>query len=154
MPCPYRPRLTAHAPEGHGCSVLIRVHKGLGFFPGRDPHDLHGVADHVGGALLAFRASGHQSASTGLPNLLPFVGGDYGVAAMDVQPGQIWECRQDEPSPWRRAHVMNVILDEVELKYLDRPDLPDLAKIFRTKYSEMLSDTKHYRLLRSTRTAP
>jgi len=25
----------------------------------RDPHDMDGVADHVGGALLAFRASGH-----------------------------------------------------------------------------------------------
>jgi hypothetical protein len=24
-----------------------------------DPHHLHGVADHVGGAALAFRASGH-----------------------------------------------------------------------------------------------
>jgi len=27
--------------------------------PRRDPHDIDRVADHVGGALLAFRASGH-----------------------------------------------------------------------------------------------
>jgi hypothetical protein len=27
-------------------------------FPRRDPHDVDRVADHVGGALLAFRASG------------------------------------------------------------------------------------------------
>jgi hypothetical protein len=26
----------------------------------RNPHDLHGIADNVGGALLAFRACGHQ----------------------------------------------------------------------------------------------
>ena len=26
----------------------------------RDPHHLHGVADDVGGALLAFRTGGHQ----------------------------------------------------------------------------------------------
>jgi hypothetical protein len=60
----------------------------------------------------------------------------------------------DKMNRLRGDVLMNVILDEVELKYLDRPDLPDLAKTFRTKYSEMLSDTKHYRLLRSTSTAP
>jgi len=27
--------------------------------PGRDPHHLHGVADDVGGALLAFRTGRH-----------------------------------------------------------------------------------------------
>jgi hypothetical protein len=29
-------------------------------FSGRDPHDMDRVADHIGGALLAFGASGHQ----------------------------------------------------------------------------------------------
>jgi hypothetical protein len=32
-------------------------------YPGRDPHDMDCVADHVGGALLAFGISGHN----GLP---------------------------------------------------------------------------------------
>jgi hypothetical protein len=32
---------------------------GLFNLAGRHPHDMDGVADHVGGALLAFRASGH-----------------------------------------------------------------------------------------------
>jgi hypothetical protein len=31
--------------------------------PRRDPHDVDRVADHVGGALLAFGASGHCSTS-------------------------------------------------------------------------------------------
>jgi len=32
----------------------------LGFFAGRDPHDLDGVADHVGGALLTSGSARHQ----------------------------------------------------------------------------------------------
>ncbi len=46
---------------------------GRGFFifwlivdlPRRDPHDVDGVADHVGGALLAFAASSSLSDSIG-----------------------------------------------------------------------------------------
>jgi len=38
---------------------------------GRDAHDFDGVADHIGGALLAFRAGGHR------PNL--------SVAVLDQQ---------------------------------------------------------------------
>jgi len=34
----------------------------LGFLAGRNPHDLDGVADHVGGALLAAGASRHRTA--------------------------------------------------------------------------------------------
>jgi hypothetical protein len=30
-----------------------------GLFLGRDPHDMDGIADYVGGAFLAFGASGH-----------------------------------------------------------------------------------------------
>src|SRR2546430_15947758 len=32
--------------------------------PGGDPHDMDRVADYIGGALLAFRASGHSLTSS------------------------------------------------------------------------------------------
>ena len=35
-------------------------HDLVGFLGRGDPHDLHGVADHVGGALLASRSLGHS----------------------------------------------------------------------------------------------
>jgi hypothetical protein len=38
---------------------FYRIRQFLGFFAGRDPHDFHRCADHVGGALLAAGTSGH-----------------------------------------------------------------------------------------------
>jgi hypothetical protein len=54
---PRRPSLpTPRAQLGGGALDRIDV---FGFLAGCNPHDLDGVADHVGGALLAARASRH-----------------------------------------------------------------------------------------------
>src|SRR6266498_506647 len=55
-------RLSALAPECHGSRVLALVLGGrqvIGDLVGRDPHEVDGVADHVGGTALAFGTSGH-----------------------------------------------------------------------------------------------
>src|SRR5712671_4282448 len=53
-----RPRLAAsRAQLGGGGLSAVQLFL---FLPGRDPHDLDRHADHVGGALLAFRAARHQ----------------------------------------------------------------------------------------------
>jgi hypothetical protein len=50
---PLGSRLPAAAPQ-HGGGTLSAISlKLLGLLDGRDPHDLDGIADHVGGALLA-----------------------------------------------------------------------------------------------------
>jgi hypothetical protein len=50
--------MTASAPKL--CRSRSDRIKFFGFLAGRDPHDADGVADHVGGALLAARASRHH----------------------------------------------------------------------------------------------
>jgi hypothetical protein len=54
-----RSRFTAPAPE-FGSRRFCRIGQFFEFLAGRDPHDLDGVADHVGGALLASGAARHQ----------------------------------------------------------------------------------------------
>ena len=52
--------LPAHAAYLGGGLVLAGLGaKVLGFFAAGDPYDLDGAADHVGGALFAFRSDGH-----------------------------------------------------------------------------------------------
>src|SRR5437588_1850025 len=54
------PRLPASAPQLCGSALGAVGFEFLGFFAGRDPHDLDGVADHVGGALLTSGSARHQ----------------------------------------------------------------------------------------------
>jgi len=51
-----RPRLAASASELSSSALRAIDFEFLGFLASRYPHDLDGVADHVGGALLALRA--------------------------------------------------------------------------------------------------
>jgi hypothetical protein len=55
-----RPRLPASASELSSSALRTIGFEFLGFLASRYPHDLDGVADHVGAALLALRASGHM----------------------------------------------------------------------------------------------
>jgi hypothetical protein len=55
-----RTRLAALAPA---LGTLGGLTQGFLSLPRRDPHDADGIADHVGGALLAFGASRHRSSS-------------------------------------------------------------------------------------------
>ena len=53
----------------------------------------------------------------------------------------------------RPIEVVNVLADEVELRFLDMPDASDLERVFSTKHEQMLSRPNHsqgpaYRLVR------
>jgi len=61
----------------------------------------------------------------------------------DVKPGQIWERQSTPGAPWRRVRVENVLTDEVELRYLDLPQTPDLEQIFSTSRTHMLAGGGH-----------
>src|SRR5439155_26928559 len=52
-------RLSAHAAQRHGGGVLAVVRGKVVNLAGRDLADHDGGPDHVGGALFAFRSSGH-----------------------------------------------------------------------------------------------
>jgi hypothetical protein len=60
-----RPRLATHAPQRHGSRVLALLGRGrLVYLARGNPADHDGGTDHVGGALLAFGASGHHVSSS------------------------------------------------------------------------------------------
>jgi hypothetical protein len=44
-------------------SSPTRTRERFGFLARQDAHNLHGIADHIGGALLAFRSGGHPNPS-------------------------------------------------------------------------------------------
>ena len=53
------PRFATHAPQRHGGGVLAVLGGQVLDLAGGDTGDHDGIADGVGGPLLAFRASGH-----------------------------------------------------------------------------------------------
>ena len=59
-----RPNLAAPVPQFGGGALSTVSFQFLDFLAGRDPHDLDGVADHIGGALFASEAAGHPRSSS------------------------------------------------------------------------------------------
>jgi hypothetical protein len=57
----------------------------------------------------------------------------------DVRPGQIWKVRLRGNDDWQRVRVVNVILDVVELEYLDRSALSECDRSFSVDRSAMLT---------------
>jgi hypothetical protein len=47
---------------------------------------------------------------------------------VEVKPAQVWEVYSKAENRWRRACTVNVLMNQVELQYLDMPDAPDLAR--------------------------
>jgi hypothetical protein len=58
---------------------------------------------------------------------------------LSVKPGQIWERRAMSGAPWRPVRVENVVADEVELRYLDMPNVPELQQVFTTSLTRMFA---------------
>jgi hypothetical protein len=56
-----RPRSATLFAEHLGSRVFAVIRHGIFFLSGRDAHDVDGVADHIGRALLAFWASRHDA---------------------------------------------------------------------------------------------
>jgi hypothetical protein len=66
----------------------------------------------------------------------------------EVVPDQIWETNTE--TGWRRAQVVDVLGDQVTLKYLDMPEAPDLARSFTIDRVRMLNEPHRYRLVTLT----
>jgi hypothetical protein len=70
---------------------------------------------------------------------------------LTVKPGQIWQRKSIEGAPWREMEVVNVGA-EVELRFLDMPNAPDVKSVISTTVGRMLAGSKggpcKYRLVR------
>ena len=63
-----------------------------------------------------------------------------------VRPGQKWERRTIPKAPWRPVEVVNVLGDEIELRFLDMPGQSDLDRTFSTKLERMSGSREGKRL--------
>ena len=68
-------------------------------------------------------------------------------AMVDVKPRQVWDVRENDKAPWREAKVINMRREEIELQFLDMPNAPYVARIFKVSRKRMLSERKTYRLV-------
>jgi hypothetical protein len=65
----------------------------------------------------------------------------------EIQQNQTWEVCPKAAKVVRRARVMNVLDNEVELLFLDHDHLPDLARTLRVDRRTMLSNPTLYKLV-------
>lgn len=65
----------------------------------------------------------------------------------EVRQNQKWEVRPKAAKKARRARVMNVLGDQVELLFLDHDYRPDLARTLRVDRRTMLSNPTVYTLV-------
>ena len=68
-------------------------------------------------------------------------------AMVDVKPLQVWDVRENDKAPWREAKVINMRRQEIELQFLDMPNAPHVARIFKVSRKRLLSERKTYRLV-------
>jgi hypothetical protein len=72
---------------------------------------------------------------------------------LNIKRGQNWERRSYSGAPWRLVEVVNVEGDEIELRFLDMPDAPDLQRVYSTNLPQMLSRYRQgakYRLVQDS----
>ena len=65
----------------------------------------------------------------------------------EIRQNQTWEVCPKAAKVPRRARVLNVLGNEVELLFLDHNDLPDLARTLRVDRRTMLSNPMMYKLV-------
>lgn len=66
---------------------------------------------------------------------------------LDVKPGQIWKVCFGSKHEWRRVRVVNVVLDAVELEYLDMPEGPSPCETFAANRYLMLETASQYQFV-------
>jgi hypothetical protein len=66
---------------------------------------------------------------------------------LDVKPGQIWKVRSNAKDAWRRAYVVDVLGDIVELEYLDVSEVFDMHQMLVTSRSAMLLTAANYQFV-------
>jgi hypothetical protein len=67
--------------------------------------------------------------------------------AVEIKLYQIWEVYSLEEKRWRRVRVGNVLMNEVELTYLDPPETPELWRTFRADRRRMEREPNSYRFI-------
>jgi hypothetical protein len=65
----------------------------------------------------------------------------------EIRQNQTWEVCPKAAKVVRRARVMNVLDNEVELLFLDHDHLPDPARTLRVDRRTMLSNPTVYKLV-------
>jgi hypothetical protein len=70
-----------------------------------------------------------------------------GLVMQESRPNQTWEVCLKAAKVVRRARVMNVLDNEVELLFLDHDYLPELARTLRVDQRTMLSNPAMYTLV-------
>jgi hypothetical protein len=65
----------------------------------------------------------------------------------EIRQNQTWEVRPRTVKKARRARVMNVLGNEVELLFLDHDHLPELARTLRVDRRTILSNPTVYTLV-------
>jgi hypothetical protein len=68
----------------------------------------------------------------------------------EIRQNQMWEVWPKTAKVVRRARVINVLDNEVELLFLDHDHLPDPARTLRVDRRTMLSNPTVYKLLSDT----
>lgn len=68
----------------------------------------------------------------------------------EVRQHQTWEVCPKAAKATRRARVVNVVDNEVELLFLDHNHLPDLARTLRLDRRTMLANPAMYKLVSDT----
>jgi hypothetical protein len=63
-----------------------------------------------------------------------------------VRPHQEWDVKLLGQGDWRRARVINVLGEQVEIQFLDASHLPDLARTVTIRASAM-NNRAMYRLV-------
>lgn len=86
------------------------------------------------GAFLAIHPAMFGNASVGLPWQ-----DDRESPMLNIKLGQTWERRSIPGAPWRRVRVETVRRDNVELRYLDLPGVPELEQVPSGSRTRMLS---------------
>jgi hypothetical protein len=66
---------------------------------------------------------------------------------LDVKTGQIWKIRSRGNGEWRRAYVVDVLGDIVELEYLDVGGVFDMHQTLTTTRSAMLLTAANYQFV-------
>jgi hypothetical protein len=67
--------------------------------------------------------------------------------AIEVKPLQVWEVYSAKEQRWRPVRVGNVLMNEVELTYLDPPETPELWRTFTTDRRRMEIEPQSYRFI-------
>jgi hypothetical protein len=69
------------------------------------------------------------------------------MMSQEVRPCQVWDIYSYDEKRWRRVSVVNVLMNKVELLYLDMPETPDVARTAYADLGRMEREPQSYRFV-------